>query len=204
MPGSVDNSACRREKIADCDEAVAYCDAWKAEGVTAEEWLAANRLTGKLPVELSSVVNYQEMWGMKTYRSWTLAEFIQFFDKRFLHKGVAVDQRFLPRIAEGEVRVICCGKRIVGIVHKVPVPGQIAATQAMGAMYHWYRYDGGFVALAGAPAAPGAWKQLARRLARELEGDAPLFQVLGVRHEQLPAVWTVDFIAADDGHYYGV
>ena len=144
---------------------------------------------------------------MKSPKKKTLRQFISDFATRYLAVGVAVDQKFLPRIAEGEVRVICCAKRIIGIVHKIPLPGQIAATQNMGAKYDWYEFDGvkhRFSPLNGAPPAVPAWRWLAHRLERELIGEstASLFDALGVEPDKLPVVWTVDFILANDNQYY--
>eukprot|EP00658_Telonema_sp_P-2_P006825 TRINITY_DN12575_c0_g1_i2.p2 TRINITY_DN12575_c0_g1~~TRINITY_DN12575_c0_g1_i2.p2 ORF type:complete len:147 (+),score=18.75 TRINITY_DN12575_c0_g1_i2:284-724(+) len=76
----------------------------------------------------------------------------------------------------------------------------------MGATYHWYQYQSRsrrFLALNGAPSPVPAWRFLAHRLEQELGGgDQGLFEVLAIKPDQLPAVWTVDFILGDDNQYY--
>ncbi len=52
-----------------------------------------------------------------------------------------VDQAFLPRIVEGEVRVLFVGSRPVEIVHKKPRPGSLSATLKSGACYTRYTPD---------------------------------------------------------------
>lgn len=47
--------------------------------------------------------------------------------------GLLVDQRFLPRIVEGEVRVLMIYDTPVHVVHKQPVDGQLSATLFSGA-----------------------------------------------------------------------
>ena len=64
-----------------------------------------------------------------------------------------------------------------------------------------------FIPLKSSPAPKPDWRWLAHRLERELEqpADSPgsLFRALNVSVDRLPAVWTVDFIMAEDGQYYG-
>jgi hypothetical protein len=47
--------------------------------------------------------------------------------------SLLVDQRFLPRISEGEVRVFMLYDRPVGVLHKQPAEGQVSATLFSGA-----------------------------------------------------------------------
>jgi Prokaryotic glutathione synthetase, ATP-grasp domain len=47
--------------------------------------------------------------------------------------GQLVDQRFLPRIVEGEVRVMMIRDRPINVVHKRPTNGQLSATLFSGA-----------------------------------------------------------------------
>lgn len=44
-----------------------------------------------------------------------------------------MDQRFLPRIVEGEVRVLMIYNQPVVVVHKVPAEGGLSATLFSGA-----------------------------------------------------------------------
>ena len=47
--------------------------------------------------------------------------------------GCLVDQRFLARISEGEVRVFMIHDRPVGVLHKKPAEGSVSATLFSGA-----------------------------------------------------------------------
>merc|ERR1719359_1162318 len=52
--------------------------------------------------------------------------------------GMLVDQRFCPRIVEGELRYNCIGKKLVGIIHKKPAAGGISAVGGTGSIYTFY------------------------------------------------------------------
>ena len=47
--------------------------------------------------------------------------------------GLVVDQHFLPRITEGEVRVLMIGSKPAQVVHKRPADGAYSATLFSGA-----------------------------------------------------------------------
>ena len=49
-----------------------------------------------------------------------------------------VDQRFCPRIVEGELRYNMVGDELVGIIHKKPKAGGISAVGGTGSMYTFY------------------------------------------------------------------
>merc|ERR1719423_462707 len=52
--------------------------------------------------------------------------------------GQLVDQRFCPRIVEGELRYNCVGDALVGIIHKKPKEGGISAVGGTGSIYTYY------------------------------------------------------------------
>merc|ERR1719281_1852250 len=52
--------------------------------------------------------------------------------------GQLVDQRFCPRIVEGELRYNCVGDAVVGIIHKKPAEGGISAVGGTGSIYTFY------------------------------------------------------------------
>lgn len=96
--------------------------------------------------------------------------------------GMLVDMRFLPRIVEGEIRILLVGDMPVSVIHKKPAAGgnNFSATLFSGAQY---THD-----------TPDAWPHLldvferfrpviAERLGGELGGAMPL-------------LWTADFILA--------
>merc|ERR1712037_460927 len=52
--------------------------------------------------------------------------------------GQLVDQRFCPRIVEGELRYNMVGDALVGIIHKKPKEGGISAVGGTGSIYTFY------------------------------------------------------------------
>merc|ERR1711963_644669 len=52
--------------------------------------------------------------------------------------GQLVDQRFCPRIVEGELRYNCVVNTLVGIIHKKPKEGGISAVGGTGSIYTYY------------------------------------------------------------------
>jgi hypothetical protein len=55
--------------------------------------------------------------------------------------GQLVDQRFCPRIVEGELRYNLIGPKVVGIIHKKPKEGGISAVGGTGSIYTYYGPD---------------------------------------------------------------
>merc|ERR1711988_523547 len=55
--------------------------------------------------------------------------------------GQLVDQRFCPRIVEGELRYNQIGAELVGIIHKKPAEGGISAVGGTGSIYTYYGPD---------------------------------------------------------------
>merc|ERR1711907_441515 len=81
--------------------------------------------------------------------------------------GQLVDQRFCPRIVEGELRYNCIGEKLVGIIHKKPKEGGISAVGGTGSVYTFYGPD-----------------------------DPKFMPALGLADEPIPLWWTSDFINA--------
>eukprot|EP00434_Breviolum_minutum_P029249 symbB.v1.2.025871.t1/scaffold2543.1/size76562/3 len=99
--------------------------------------------------------------------------------------GQLVDQRFCPRIVEGEIRMNMIGDTCTGIIHKKPKAGGISAVGGTGSIYTFY-----------APDAP-EFKQLSEDF---LKNSIPtLMESLDLSGEPLPLWWTGDFINADPG-----
>eukprot|EP00933_Yihiella_yeosuensis_P013331 TRINITY_DN12400_c0_g1_i10.p1 TRINITY_DN12400_c0_g1~~TRINITY_DN12400_c0_g1_i10.p1 ORF type:complete len:218 (-),score=68.38 TRINITY_DN12400_c0_g1_i10:1319-1972(-) len=96
--------------------------------------------------------------------------------------GQLVDQRFCPRIVEGELRYNMVGDALVGIIHKKPKDGGISAVGGTGSIYTYY-----------GPEEP-KFKNLSDNfLNRDLSKVMP---ALGLAQEPLPLWWTTDFILA--------
>merc|ERR1711998_557197 len=95
--------------------------------------------------------------------------------------GQLVDQRLLPRIKEGEVRLPMVKDVLFAIIHKKPQEGGLSAVGGISD-YTYYGPD--------APEYAG--------LAANLKRDIPdLKRVLGMEGESLPLLWTADFIPKD-------
>jgi len=132
----------------------------------------------------------------------TVAEFIEFCvngrtdksgtwestgDGKYLEGGKAaggqlVDQRFCPRIVEGELRYNLVMDSLVGIIHKKPKEGGISAVGGTGSIYTYYGPE------------EEKFKTLTTNfLERDLKKVMPS---LGLAGEPIPLWWTTDFILA--------
>jgi len=80
-----------------------------------------------------------------------MEEFLTAFKEKFTHddsnevyfkgKSGFVGCRYLPRINEGEIRVLLVQDKIVSIVHKKPQSGEFSATLFSGAQYQYFKPD---------------------------------------------------------------
>ncbi|WP_459588094.1 Cj0069 family protein [Corynebacterium camporealensis] len=111
-----------------------------------------------------------------------LGDFMDFCDQYIIgDNGMLVDMRFMPRIVEGEIRILLVGDEPVFIVHKKPAEGgdSFSATLFSGAKY---TYD-----------KPESWPELldmfekARPVIADKLGDT----------DDVPLIWTADFMLAD-------
>jgi len=129
------------------------------------------------PLELVEAVDNHE-------ERMTLGEFIKFAE-RYLEGGAEqgaqlIDQAFMPRISEGEVRVLMIGDTPVEILHKKPKEGGVSATLKSGAVYTKF-----------APNASEFERLMHSFVDRDLHNLLP---VLGMAEQPLPLLWTADFI----------
>merc|ERR1712146_557158 len=90
------------------------------------------------------------------------------------------DQRFCPRIVEGELRYNQIGDGLVGIIHKKPAEGGISAVGGTGSIYTYY-----------GPDEPKFATLTENFLKKDLGGVMP---ALDLADEPLPLWWTTDFI----------
>merc|ERR1719373_929764 len=94
--------------------------------------------------------------------------------------GQLVDQRFCPRIVEGELRYNMVADALVGIIHKKPKEGGISAVGGTGSVYTYY--------------GPKE-KKFAGLTKNFLTIDlAKIMPSLGLESEPIPLWWTSDFI----------
>lgn len=111
-----------------------------------------------------------------------LGEFMNFCNDYIVgENGMLVDMRFLPRIKEGEVRILMVGPHPIFVVHKKPADSADAfsATLFSGAKY---TYD-----------SPEKWKTLVDFF---LETLPMIKQALD--EKEVPLIWTADFIFDTD------
>ncbi|WP_018023425.1 Cj0069 family protein [Corynebacterium ulceribovis] len=111
-----------------------------------------------------------------------LGDFMDFCDQYIIgDNGMLVDMRFMPRIVEGEIRILLVGPHPVFVVHKKPAAGgdNFSATLFSGAKY---TYD-----------KPEAWQDLIDMFA---EARPVIAENLG--GDNIPLIWTADFML-DDG-----
>lgn len=116
----------------------------------------------------------------------TLGEFLKFCNMYIVGDGgMMLDQRFLPRIKEGEIRVLMLNDTPVNVVHKKPAEGADAfsATLFSGAKYTYEP--------------PENWPQLLEPFV----ADLPDINAKLGGYPSLPLIWTADFIldTAEDG-----
>jgi hypothetical protein len=96
--------------------------------------------------------------------------------------GQIVDQRFCPRIVEGELRYNMIGPKLVGIIHKKPKEGGISAVGGTGSIYTYYGPE------------ESKFANLTKRfLTDDIDKVMPS---LGLGTEPIPLWWTGDFILA--------
>jgi len=96
--------------------------------------------------------------------------------------GQLVDQRLLPRIVEGEVRMQMVKDELFAIIHKKPTDGGMSAVGGISA-YTFYEPDDPKFA----------------DLKAKLYQDIPkMMSAMGLGGEPLPLLWTADFIPVDN------
>jgi len=96
--------------------------------------------------------------------------------------GQIVDQRFCPRIVEGELRYNLVGPKLIGIIHKKPKEGGISAVGGTGSIYTYYGPE------------EEKFKNLTTNfLEKDINSVMPS---LGLEKEPIPLWWTGDFILA--------
>ena len=113
---------------------------------------------------------------------WTTTSGGKYFEGGLEAGAMVVDQRFLPRIVEGEVRCLMVGSELMEIVHKKPKDGGYSATLASGATYTKYKPDDAKFA----------------KLVKNFKEDIPhIMASFGMSDQPLPLLWTVDYIYGD-------
>merc|ERR1712151_240558 len=97
--------------------------------------------------------------------------------------GQLVDQRFCPRIVEGELRYNLVVDALVGIIHKKPKDGGISAVGGTGSIYTFYGPE------------EATFKSLTDGFLNKETGDLKhVMPALDLADEPVPLWWTTDFI----------
>ena len=114
----------------------------------------------------------------------SIDDFMTFCEQYIVgENGQLIDQRFLPRIVEGELRVNMIYDKPTEIVHKKPAEGGISATLKSGAKYVSYKPDD---------------PQFAKLMEDFVNKDLPqIMPCLGMEGMPIPLIWTSDFILGD-------
>ena len=114
----------------------------------------------------------------------TVDDFMTFCEQYIVgENGQLIDQRFLPRIVEGELRVNMIYDKPTEIVHKKPAEGGISATLKSGAKYVSYQPD------------DPMFKKLMDDFVNK---DLPqIMPCIGMEGMPIPLIWTSDFILGD-------
>jgi len=108
----------------------------------------------------------------------TLEEFMDFATQYIVgENGMLVDMRFMPRIKEGEIRILMVGEQPIFVVHKKPAEtaDAFSATLFSGAKYTYDR--------------PEEWKELVDMFLGKLP---EIMKKLG--GHDAPLIWTADFM----------
>lgn len=114
---------------------------------------------------------------------WTSSSRGKYLEGGVENGAMLVDQRFMPRIVEGEVRCLMIGDKMVSLVHKVPKAGGLSATLQSGARYTNYDPE----------------DEKFASLVKNFRADLPkIMDCFGLRNEPLPLLWTADYILSDE------
>lgn len=101
--------------------------------------------------------------------------------------GQMVDQRFCPRISEGEARFVMIGKKCFRVEHYVYIGGVGGETKTT-------------IYPADSPDFPDSAELPLRTIQKKLEGELEDYiKALGLSEKDIPLLWAADFIPVD-GH----
>jgi len=176
-------------------EGIWLCWLWDKEANKEREYPA--KKFGEASVNDDDVLKLMEM-NDNHIEFHTVKEFIEFSDKgpggdagewtstfpgKYLEGGAdgqLVDQRLLPRIEEGEVRVLMAGDSCQSIIHKKP-DGGLSAVGGNNIMTFYEPED-----------------PMYADLLAKLNADVPfVLDALELKGEPLPLIWTADYIPKD-------
>jgi len=109
----------------------------------------------------------------------SLGNFIRFCKQYIKGKnGMLVDMRFLPRITEGEIRILMIGNKPIFVVHKKPADHADAFSATIGSGAHYTYYS------------PDAYPKLINKFVDSI----PLISSKLGKIKEPPILWTGDFM----------
>jgi len=118
---------------------------------------------------------------------WTSKGSGKYFDGGMEAGGQMVDQRFLPRIDEGEARFVMIGKKLFRVEHYVYIGGVGGETKTT-------------IYSAAADDFPDTEALPLKKIQDKLESELQLYlTALGLGEADIPLLWAADFIPVD-GH----
>jgi len=118
--------------------------------------------------------------------TWTSKGSGKYFEGGVEAGGQMVDQRFCPRIDEGEARFVMIGKKLFRVEHYVYIGGVSGETKTT-------------IYPADAPDFPDTKELPLKMIQDKLEKDLEEYvKALGLSEKDIPLLWAADFIPVDD------
>lgn len=118
--------------------------------------------------------------------TWTSKGTGKYFEGGVEAGGQMVDQRFCPRIDEGEARFVMIGKKLFRVEHYVYIGGVSGETKTT-------------IYPADAPDFPNSKELPLKMIQDKLEADLEAYvKALGLSEKDIPLLWAADFIPVDD------
>jgi len=118
---------------------------------------------------------------------WTSQGTGQYFAGGAAAGGQMVDQRFCPRISEGEARFVMIGRKLFRVEHYVYIGGVSGETKTT-------------IYPASSPDFPDSKELPLKTIQKKLEADLDAYvKALGLSEKDIPLLWAADFIPVD-GH----
>lgn len=130
--------------------------------------------------------------GTDTVTTMHLDAFLDDWRDRFVDGSIVVEQPFLPRVAEGMIRCYVTGARVLGLIHQLPKDGGLNVSRSRLVRTNGLA-DGTYFYPVGA----SPHDELLGRL--QASWLPQLCELTGLRVDDLPVLWDIDFIARD-GH----
>jgi len=161
-----------------------YCKTYGEKSLADSDWIKLMEMNDN-HIEYHTVGEFLE-FCVNGPDSAKAGNWMSTFPGKYLDGGKAaggqlVDQRLLPRISEGEVRVLLAGDTCQMIVHKKPEGGGLSAVGGNSAYTYYEPEDPKYSDLLG-----------------KLMADIPsLLKVMDLEGQPLPLLWTADYIPKD-------